>query len=61
MAIENVKKSGARKLVCTHFNPAHNDAALDDIQKYYTNGWPHEANNNNFPIVLAQEGMEIEI
>jgi phosphoribosyl 1,2-cyclic phosphodiesterase len=50
MAIFNADLAGAKKLIGTHFNPAHDDKKLDYIQAQF-----------NDLIVLAQEGMEIEV
>lgn len=53
MAIENAVKAGVKKLMCIHFNPAHDDNKLDEIQQQYINA--------ELPVLLAQEGSEIEI
>lgn len=55
MAIQNAKQSNIKdKLICTHFNPAHTDDKLDTIQmKYNTSTYPD--------VILAKEGMEIEV
>jgi phosphoribosyl 1,2-cyclic phosphodiesterase len=59
MAIENAKQAGVHKLVCTHFNPAHSDEKLDEIQEKLMG--EYISFGEGLPIVLAQEGMEIEV
>ena len=62
MAIENAIQAGARKLICTHFNPSHDDVKLDEIQQKYSDiHGLHAREHPNLPVVLAQEGVEIEI
>ncbi|MFP4364084.1 MAG: MBL fold metallo-hydrolase [Spirochaetia bacterium] len=53
MAVENAKQANAGKLICTHFNPAHNDAKLDKIQIQMA--------QDSYPVVLAKEGLEVEV
>lgn len=56
MAIDNALQSCIKdKLICTHFNPAHSDNKLEAIQNKYLH------NENTFKLILAKEGMEIEI
>ncbi|MCP4135598.1 MAG: hypothetical protein GY754_31810 [bacterium] len=55
MAIENAKQAGVKeKLICTHFNPAHDDNKLDGIQEEYKD-------KASFDIILAKEGMVIDL
>ncbi len=53
MAIENALQSGAKTLVCTHFNPAHDDAKLDEVAKAYI--------RDDIQVILAKEGLSLEI
>ena len=54
MAYENATQAGIKdKLICTHFNPTHTDKTLDDI----SDAWGDHKMN----IILAKEGMEIEV
>ncbi len=56
MAIQNAGLANIKeKLICTHFNPVHTDEKLDVIQ--------HEVSKKetDFEIILAQEGMELEV
>jgi len=50
MAIQNANAANIEKLVCIHFNPAHDDAKLDVIQEQI-----------DVNVTLAIEGTEIEI
>lgn len=71
MAIDNARQSNIKsKLICTHFNPAHTDSKLNEIQKNL-NAWRHkidsqrtkedEPHSYSFETILAQEGLEIEV
>jgi len=56
MAIENALKSNIKKyLICTHFNTTHSDKFLDSIS--------HEIEKKELPfkVILAYEGLEIEL
>ncbi|MCX8059065.1 MAG: MBL fold metallo-hydrolase [Spirochaetes bacterium] len=56
MAIENANQANIKKyLICTHFNTTHSDEKLDQIQK--------DLNKRNFKfkVILAYEGLEIEL
>jgi phosphoribosyl 1,2-cyclic phosphodiesterase len=56
MAIENAIQAKIKsKLVCTHYNPSHNDDMLDKIQEQI---WDK---GEGFQVVLAKEGMEIDL
>jgi len=58
MAIENAEQAKVKgMLICTHFNPAHDDEKLDAIQNDMRN---REA-EVGFQILLAQEGMTITV
>jgi phosphoribosyl 1,2-cyclic phosphodiesterase len=60
MAIENALQGNVKsKLLCTHYNPAHNDAKLDGIQSDMK--LLKTEQNLPFDIILAKEGMEIEV
>ena len=60
MAIENAVQAGIKsKLFCTHYNPAHSDAKLDEIQNKM-NALKKDQ-NLTFDVVLAKEGMEVEL
>jgi ribonuclease BN (tRNA processing enzyme) len=37
MALENACQSGAKKLICTHYNPTHTDIFLTEVEKEYWN------------------------
>jgi len=56
MAADNATQAGIRdKLVCLHYNPAHGDSKLDEIQESVRNG------DAPFDVILAREGMEIDL
>lgn len=56
MALQNASLANIKdKLICTHFNPSHADDKLDIIQHAFSK------KDTDFEIILAQEGMEIEI
>lgn len=54
MAIENAEQAEIERLVCMHYNPAHTDKKLDEIQEAVKK-------TTDIDIVLAQEGMEIDV
>lgn len=61
MAIDNAQQSNIKdKLICTHFNPAHSDKLLAEIQNKYSKV-VNQSKENNFELILAKEGMEIEV
>ena len=60
MAINNASQAQIKsKLICTHFNPAHSDEVLDSIQKKLSSqaAIPY----SGFDVILAREGIEIEV
>ena len=60
MAIENAKQAGIKnRLICTHFNPAHTDEKLDEVFKEMCD--LSDKPETPMRILLAQEGMEIEV
>lgn len=52
MAIECKNQANAKKLVFFHFDPGYDDAKLDGIKEHY---------RTDDSIILAQEGLEIEL
>ena len=69
MAIDNAYQAEVPMLYCVHFNPTHTDEKLAGIQKYYVEGFPYdpissiskEVWGNRLKVILAKEGMEIEV
>ncbi len=56
MAINNATQAKIKdKLICTHYNPKHSDEKLDLIQQELLK------QKNDFEIILAKEGMTIEV
>jgi len=53
MAIDTALQAGAKKLVCTHYNPAHTDADLDKLQ--------NSLKADGLEIVFAKERMGIDV
>lgn len=54
MAIEVQRQVNADKLVFFHFEPGYNDDKLNRIKEHYTNQFPDK-------VVMAQEGLELDI
>ena len=55
MAIDNANQAGVKRLYAIHYNPAHTDDKLRQIQDQFLR-------NSSLPqILLAQERMEIEV
>lgn len=52
-AVAATENNNVKKLVFFHHEPAHTDAQLEQIEKDY-------ANNKNFQIIMAKEGMTLE-
>ncbi len=60
MAIENAAQAGIKsKLICTHFNTIHTDARLDEIQGDVNKIAAKD--KLPFEIMLAREGLELEV
>lgn len=60
MAIENAEQANiCEKLICTHFNPSHSDKKLAEIEINVQNQVKEQ--NLNFEILLAKEGLEIDL
>lgn len=53
MAVENALKSGAKALLCTHFNPSHSDDKLDSVAQ--------AVKRSDLEVILAKEGLSVEI
>jgi phosphoribosyl 1,2-cyclic phosphodiesterase len=60
MALDNVTQAKAKKLVCIHYNPAHTDDKLTELQAHYL---PYGMSKEfgDIPVLLSKEGMEIEV
>jgi len=56
MAIDNAMQANVKKLYCIHYNPKHTDDFLDTIQNWWNNRL-----YENLNIILAKEGMEVEL
>ncbi len=56
MAIENAVQSGAKKLVCMHYNPAHTDEFLDGFSAKFV-----AENKDKIDIIFSKENMTIDI
>lgn len=57
MALDNAKQAEVKRLVCTHFNPAHDDAKLDMIAEMLS----EKGSALGITATLAQQGKSIEV
>lgn len=55
MAVENAKQSGAKQLICMHYNPIHTDDFLDDFSKKFC------LENKDINIIFSKEGMVLNV
>ncbi|GHT80043.1 MBL fold metallo-hydrolase [Spirochaetia bacterium] len=53
MAMENAEKAGVKYLIPFHYNPRHNDAFLDNMDKKI------RANNLPFEFIMSYEGLSL--
>jgi phosphoribosyl 1,2-cyclic phosphodiesterase len=56
MALENTIQAGVKRLVCIHYNPAHTDTKLNEVESNLIS----EAHNRVL-IYMAREGTSLEI
>lgn len=56
-AIETALAAGVKKLVLFHHDPLRNDSELEALEKKYQQEW----SSDELEIVVAREGMEIEL
>ncbi len=61
MAIDNAFQARVKdKLICTHFNPNHSDGLLEKTEKRLQKDFI-ESGKVGFEVLLAREGLEIEV
>jgi ribonuclease BN (tRNA processing enzyme) len=61
MALDDAHYANVKQLYCIHYNPSHTDKILDEIQESLNFRFNEHVINNPNKIILAREGMEVEV